>query len=43
MQEIIIVTNNKMIVAVPIEQIMKLEDGDKVNGVVVVDVPKKEE
>jgi hypothetical protein len=43
MQELIIVTNKKMIVAVPIEQIMKVEDGDKVVGVVLVDTPKKEE
>lgn len=38
MQELIIVTHKKMIIAVPVNDVIKLSEGDSVAGVTVVTI-----
>ena len=38
-QEFIVVTKKKLIVAVPVKQIVSLQEGDEVAGVVLVNAP----
>jgi hypothetical protein len=44
MQELIIVTNKKVVIAIPVTDLIKLSDGDRVAGVSLIDIePTKPE